>query len=1020
MKSKTKKDLSVSGKSTPFFGLSLAFIATFVVVVTFQAFWFFGTLDIIHKQRKLLDEHAQLQYVNGIVVILGTAESFLGRHLLTDDPVVFEMFESHLEQVPPRIELLSSLEPDQDFQVFKRRVEAKLQSLQQIASTAIGTEGRRAALTLISNQDGSDLMHQVVAAAEAINQKQFQAAQDHLTTSERGTLHHLFLPGIMLVVDGILVGMIFLLLGKYLQQRRLIEESLSRQSLLFENLHDAVIMTDLDGTIVDLNPAAVRMFGMNRKDVVGQEVGLLSDEAASGTSTASSHSRIEQMLQNQRWVGDLEFLDTSGQPRVAETNIVPLRTDATQGGLEGAIVGAVWVCRDMTEQRSFQRDIQRLALVAQKTANGVIIISPQAQVEWANAGFTRLTGVPTHEVVDRKATEVLLTPETPIETILKLGDAFVGGRPYSGEIFYRNANGMDRWLSLTVTPVHGDDGVLLSFVAIFSDVSEIKQIELELESARDAALESARLKSEFLANMSHEIRTPMNGVIGMAGLLLDTPLAKEQREFAQIIRTSADSLLGILNDILDFSKIDAGKLEFESSPFSALRVLEQSLDLMSERAFSKQIELGGFLEPDVPRQLLGDAGRLRQVMLNLLSNAIKFTENGEVTLHGTVHTWDGPNVVLRFSIRDTGIGVPASARPHLFEAFRQVDNSTTRKYGGTGLGLAICRQLVERFEGEIGFDSVEGQGSHFWFTASFPIVTEENSAPPSLPSVAGIRALILDENDTSRDILVRQLASFGIESRDSSDPQEALEYLASESTPKAADNSLRLFFIDRSIARTDGLLIAEFLKTAGSVGKIYPVLLTKIGDLHDPTSPLHIPFAATLTKPIKQTDLDRCVRDIVDSPPEIPNSPPDTNDNVDNAPTEPASEDSQTSSSSILLVEDNPVNRKVALKQLSKLGWHADAVENGKEAVDAVQNHSYRLILMDCQMPVMDGFTATGEIRKWELETGKKVAIVAMTANALAGDRERCLASGMDDYISKPVSLDQLKRVIETWGTHPF
>ena len=441
----------------------------------------------------------------------------------------------------------------------------------------------------------------------------------------------------------------------------------------------------------------------------------------------------------------------------------------------------------------------------------------------------------------------------------ELAEVVRNGRPViSQRRFTRlDRTTIDVQCSLTPTVFAGRPAVF----AVIHDITKLKRIEADLAAARDMAIESARLKSEFLANMSHEIRTPMNGVIGMTGLLRETPLNPQQREFVDIVGASATGLLTIINDILDFSKVEAGKLEFDAIDFDLRDALEGSLDLFKERAAAKGLALKLTIEPDVPTALVGDPGRLRQVVLNLVGNALKFTARGSVTVAVTVDKSSADRAMVHVAVRDTGIGIPAAAQGHLFEAFRQADGSTSRKYGGTGLGLAISRRLVELMGGTIGLDSVEGEGSTFWFTVD--------------------------------------------------------------------------------LARQRNPMKAAAVRTA-------PV-----------TAPRRL-------------------------------------------------------QGRVLVVEDNAVNQRVALLQLKKLGLTADAVANGREAIDALDRAPYDLVLMDCQMPVMDGFEATRAIRAGATAY-QHIPIVAMTANALKGDREECLAAGMNDYVSKPIKVDDLSAAIEKW-----
>ncbi len=548
---------------------------------------------------------------------------------------------------------------------------------------------------------------------------------------------------------------------------------------------------------------------------------------------------------------------------------------------------------------------------------------------------------------------------------------------------------------------------------LHQQVIERQRIEAELAEARDQALRSATLKSQFLANMSHEIRTPMNGVIGMTSLLLDTHLDEEQREFIETIRTSGDSLLSIINDILDFSKIEAGKLDFEELDLDLQATVEGAIELLAEKAQAKGLDLACHVLEDVPRQLRGDPGRLRQVLVNLAGNAIKFTPQGKVLVH-VAKIQESPNdVQLCVQVSDTGIGLSEESIRGLFQAFVQADGSMTRRFGGTGLGLAISKQLVELMGGEIGVESSPGQGSTFWFTvklAKQPILLEdEESAGEGPADFKGARTLIVGSSGTG-EVLREQLGSWGMEILALTDGREALDALR---VSAAAGKPYGFVLADMHLPGIDGPQLAHEIKNDAAVRAARIIILLAPGQKPGFTSGGRNDISASLHKPVKRSQLRELFRTLLSSDQQVAENPhPRRTRRI-----QPTARPAKSRGVRILIAEDNQVNQKVVIRQLQKIGYKADAVANGQEALEATAKVAYDVVLMDCQMPEMDGFTATREIRQRENANGMHTPIVALTANALEGDRERCLAAGMDDYLSKPLKIEALQETLERWIT---
>ncbi|GAB1722392.1 MAG: putative Histidine kinase [Nitrospira sp.] len=775
---------------------------------------------------------------------------------------------------------------------------------------------------------------------------------------------------------------------------------------------DGIVVINERGIIESVNPAVTKIFGYAPEQLIGHNVNLLMPDPY--------HSEHDQYLRNYLASGLKKVIGIGRE-------VLGRRSDGTSFPLELAVSEMLvdgskkftGIVRDISSRVQAEMQFRQ---VVESAPNGMLMIDPQGTITMVNKQVEAMFGYSREELLGQPVE--LLIPQRfrlnhPRHRTGYFSAPASRAMGVGRELFGLHKDGTEFPVELGLNPIDTPKGQLA--LASIVDISPRKKTERdlakaaqdlewknwELSEARDQAVRAGQAKTDFLATMSHEIRTPMNGVLGMTTLLLDTSLTPEQRDYLQMLRDSGESLLRIINDILDFSKIEAGKFTIEHIPFDLRLTIEDTLDILAPTAQGRQLELVGLIDAQTPRTLIGDPGRIRQILTNLVGNAIKFTEHGEVLIQVSQTDEDPGSVALRFEVIDTGIGLSPEAQAKMFQSFTQADSSTARKYGGTGLGLTICKRLVELMGGQIGLQSIAGQGTCIWFTIRFGTHTDAAPALPPSPSVkslAGLRVCLVDDNATNRSLLQYHVSAWKMRHESAVDGPSALALLrraAAEGTP------FDLAIIDMYLPDMTGLELCRLIKEDPAIRNTHLIMLTASGQRGDSLAAKEAGAAAYLTKPIRERHLADCIRlifgrDDADQKP----APLITRHTIE--------ETVARSAPQVLVVDDNPVNQKVAAKMLEKLGCRVDIAGNGMEALAAVCRHQYPLVFMDCQMPELDGFETTRLIRSQE-KPGEHLPVIAMTANAMEGDRESCLTAGMDDFISKPIITSELKKILARW-----
>jgi len=618
-------------------------------------------------------------------------------------------------------------------------------------------------------------------------------------------------------------------------------------------------------------------------------------------------------------------------------------------------------------------------------------------------GRIRLVNQKMAEMLDYDVSELLSRPlaatlHEASSAIARRGLETICEKGGRRELRFQRKDGKELWGLVSARAILDESGAPAGALGMITDITELKLVEQQLVGALDAAQSATRVKSDFLANVSHELRTPMNGVIGMTGLLLTTALTSEQHEYTETIRTSGEALLTVINDVLDFSKIDAGKLEIETIAFDVRTMVEEAIELVAESASVKGLELAAWVPMKLPTLVAGDPGRVRQILLNLLANAIKFTDRGEVEARVSIERNLDEKLLLRFEVLDTGIGVPEAVQDKIFDSFTQGDTSSTRKYGGTGLGLAISKRLAGLMGGVVGVKSRTQGGSRFWFTVELEKRAGDEGAPALRLCADEARVLVVDAHEINRELLRDYIGALGHHVETASTGSEAWELLTSANEK---GNPFQLALVDEGVPSLCGIELADRIHDSLELGSL-PLVLMIGRSRRSRYETDESGFAAFLSKPIRLSHLQQCLATQLGS------------GSLSELSVDPQPEVHDRGIRRILVAEDNIVNQKVAKGMLESLGYWVDVAANGHEAVLAFTNFSYDAILMDCQMPEMDGFEATAAIRRHE-GGRRRVPIIALTASAMKEDRDACLAAGMDDHIAKPVDLADLAAILENW-----
>ena len=993
--------------------LSVAFTAALLMMFIVGFFAFQTVLQLTDDYGNVALTYEVMKELDEIVIDVSFGQTELRTFYVTSDSSYLRTYRIKIDTIHRHLNVIRALienNPLQQktFAVLKRAI-ADREEFNERKITAVVQNGQVFADKKFTVQKSQEIVRRIDSLIYIMKSAEKQLLSERKLYTTNQTKRTLLLITFGGFVSVSLLLIVFLFLTKEIRQRKETEKEIRNSEKRLINFLEAVpagiYILKADGKPYYANEEAKKILGVGiEPNALPENLAEIYNAYIQGTDTLypSEMMPVVRALKGERsTISDIEIW----KPDV----ITPLFvTGAPIYDSDGNLQYAMAAFVDISEQKQAQQQLadseERFRQIIENASDIIYRTDEHGKFTYVNPtgltmfGYTISDVIGMHFTMFVKETERQKTARNYYRQMLdKTKSSYY-------EFSAVKKNGEVVILGQSIELLFKKNAVV-GFLAIARDISEKNRYQQELKEAKETAESATLAKSQFLATMSHEIRTPMNGVIGMTDLLLQTSLNHEQREYTEIIRSSGETLLTLINDILDFSKIESGKLDMEKRPIEVQSLIEETFDLVARHAAEKQLDIVYHIDPSVPPYIIGDPVRLRQILLNLINNAIKFTDRGEVLVSVKEIRKEETMTILQFSVRDTGIGIPKNKVNKLFQAFSQVDASTTRKYGGTGLGLAITKRLVELMHGEVWVESEDGKGSTFHFTITVPTTASIEGLPKKyvrgkIPELTGKRVLLVDDNATNLNILSIQCTNCGMHPRATTSQREALTWV-NENDP------FDIAIIDFNMPEMNGVELARTILTTRN-DKPFPIILFSSSGRTEFTDEENALFSAVILKPMKQAQLYSTMIDVLSG-----------NKNYQFLRVDPVPQKIEPSAKhiplTILVAEDNLINQKLALRLLQQLGYSADIAPNGKEALEMTKQKQYDIILMDLRMPVMDGLSATREIVK-TIDASIRPKIIAMTADAMSGDREKCIDAGMDDYISKPVRLDGLRSMLRTYG----